>query len=408
MASTPETSYSSSDGYCRASRTKAQCGPALSNLPSPQRSDLAFVSHEDEEYATEGVEDIQPVYRAIWDSFCGLPVQENPKFHLEQSSYELLYHKLSEHRGLLQYFEDKIRKDWNASTGRLTLNFMATRIHDIFKEKLVQVLTQELDRIGREPSLRPFRNKITSAGHSKIQKKGPLRAPVFDKSPDGQLIYRSALYPPFVFEIAYSQREVSLHNTVEEFFENAPGKICTVLAVEIEYAEEKDRLAEGHQHAASVSLWNTEPTEDGIDIHCLMDSRPFRDRDGSHLPGHVAMSFSSFLPIKERSKLPRAARDAEVRLDFAELSEFVRIAEEAQRISDKGISPSPSISPAAPRPKKLRWLDEGGNDTRETTMAEPKRRRIHSPGGLSVRSRTRSASRLRRSDLIRSMSLTAT
>lgn len=412
MASTPDTSFSSTDGCYRASRSKARSGSRLSKLPSPQRSESSAGTHEDQERATEGVlDDIQPVYQAIWDSFCGLAVPENPTYHLDQILYELLYHKLAEHGGLLQYFEDDIRKSWNAATGKLTLHFMATRVHELFKEKLGLAIHQELDRIARKPSLLPFRNKITSAGHSRVQKKGTFRAPVFDKSPDGQLIYKSALYPPFIFEIAYSQREKSLQETVDEFFENAPGKICTILAVEIEYAEAKDRLAEDHHHAASVSLWTTEPTEDGIDIHCLMNAQRFRNRDGSHLPGIVAMPFSSFLPIKERNKLPSTAIDAEaeVHLDFADLSEFVRLAEVAQRISDEGISPSPSVSPApAPsptRPKKLRWLDHEGNVTREAKMIEPKRRRLQSPSRLPVRPQTRSASRPRRSDRLRSMSV---
>lgn len=410
MASTPDTSFSSTDGCYRTSRSKARSGSRLSKLPSPQRSDSSTGTHEDEERATDGVlDDFQPVYQAIWDSFCGLTVPENPTFHLDQTLYELLYRKLAEHDGLLQYFENDIRKSWNAATGKLTLQFMATRVHELFKEKLGLAIHQELDRIARKPSLRPFRKKILSAGHSKVQKKGTLRAPVFDKSPDGQFIYKSALYPPFVFEIAYSQREQSLQATVDEFFENAPGKICTVLAVEIEYAEAKDRLAEDHHHAASVSLWTTEPTEDGIDIHCLMNAQRFRNRDGSHLSGTVAMPFSSFLPIKERSKLPPTATDAEVHLNFVDLSEFVRLAEEAQRISDKGISPSPSVSPAAEpsptRPTKLRWLDHQGNVTREAKMIEPKRRRLQSPSRLPVRPQTRPASRPRRSDRLRSMSV---
>lgn len=82
------------------------------------------------------------------------------------------------------------------------------------------------------------------------------------------------------------------------------------------------------------------------------------------------MPFSSCLPIKERNKLPRAASHPEVHLDFCYLWKFVRLSEEAQRIADKGISPSPSVSPvlSQPRPKKLRWRDHEGNITRETNM----------------------------------------
>ncbi|POS73848.1 hypothetical protein DHEL01_v207753 [Diaporthe helianthi] len=376
---------------------------ALSKLPSPRlsprRSDTSTEKHMIER---EQDSDIQPVYRAIWNLFCGLPVDAgspsptNPTFLLDQKLYELLFHKLSEHGGLLTFFEDEIRKDWDASTGRLTLRLMApTHLHGLSQQSLEHAITKELDRVGGKPSLRPFRAKINSGGHSRIRKKdgGFSRAPLFEKSPDGQWLYDSSLHPPFVFEIVYSKGEKSLRKVIQEFFEAMPGKICTILALEIDY--DKSRLAEGYHCAASVSLWTSEPNEESFDIHCLLDAQQFRDSDGNPQPGHVAIPFSSFLPIKERDKLPRAGKgpSAELRISFADLAEFVHLAEKRQLMDDKGISPSPSTFPvpepsgSSSRRTKIRWLDQEGNITRETNIPEAKRRKSRSTTarGLSYR-----------------------
>lgn len=53
--------------------------------------------------------------------------------------------------------------------------------------------------------------------------------------------YKGAPYPPFVFEIVYSQNEKNLLEKAKEYF--AEVHICTVLAFDINCAYRAGRLA---------------------------------------------------------------------------------------------------------------------------------------------------------------------
>lgn len=149
MASTPETSFSSDEGCARPSNVKAGEKAALFRLPSPQRSDS--------ETNDDAHEAIQQAYQAIWDSFCGWPAQENLTFNIQdQQSYERLYQKLAKHQGPLQYFEDDLRKDWNATTGELTLKLMATTLHEVVKERLKPATFHPVGAISDMWSISPI------------------------------------------------------------------------------------------------------------------------------------------------------------------------------------------------------------------------------------------------------------
>lgn len=394
MASTPGASFSSKEDSPRANKRPHTAHP--SRLPTPQASDDSSVIEENSDEA------IQQAYHAIWNNFCGLPDSclYNPTFQLQnQRSYELLYQSLEQQPGLRQYFDEECRQDWSAATGELRLRFMALPIHEVFKELLGDTIKQELSRIKNDtPGLRPFCQRLVSGGHSKVLKtSGTSHLPVFVKSPDGQLQYRGQRYPTFLFEIAYSQRNQSLLQTVNELFEALPGRIGTVLAVDIDYRERKARKANMHSHSARISLWTSMLEDDEVTIQCLVDAEVFRSSDGSAMPGEIAIPFELLLPRKEREKLP--VRGEALRLNFGYLSALVDIAEERQYINDKSVSGSPP-----PQPKRLRWVDAQGTVTRREELPVPKRQRTATDSGAPPSSRTRSRSQPRRSSRVRSVS----
>lgn len=399
MASTPDTSFSSSAESPRGrSRKKTRDAAALPTLPSPQRSDTD----------TDGARDLTDgPYQTIWDHFCGLPPPASSiVFDLrDQATFESLYERLDRQPGLLSFFEENIWKEWDADTGVLLLRLvpMAELIHEVTKVELDYAIKTELNRIARDiPALQPLRDKIIQAGHAHVRKKTrQSRAPTFWKVPDGQIIAQGHRYPPFIVEVAYSQTEKELLDTVRTYFTKLPGKVCTILSINIQFAEEQKRKSPGHFHAASVSLWTSALSEDNgndILIRHAIDAE-FRDNKGQPVPGTVNIPLESFLPLKERDQYNIPAH-AELRLDFSDLASYVALGEARQRESDKSVSRSPT-----PQPKqrvRVLFTDVDGAIVDEHTM--PSKRRRAGSTAMTSRPRTRSQSRPRRSSRIRSRS----
>lgn len=387
MVSTPDTSFSSRAGCPRGrSKKTIRDAPPLPLLPSPQQSDCDSAHDLTDE-----------PYQIIWDHFCGLPPSASSiTFDLGgQATFEHLYERLDRRPGLLSYFEEQLWKEWDADTGVLLLRLvpMAEPMHEVLKMKLDRAIDAELDRIARDmPALQPLREKIIQASHSHVKKKTRRsRAPEFWKVPDGQTHFASQgyRYPPFLVEVAYSQDEKELLNTVKTYFTRRfPGKICTILSIKVQWAEEHRRKLPGHFHAASVSLWTSASAEDDdVLIRHVVDAS-FRDDKGRALPGAVAIPLASFLPLKERDSYDIPAH-AELRLDFADLAGYVELGEARQRERDRTASRSPTPQQPEKRVRVL-FADTAGAVVEEHTMPS-KRRRTGSPPA-TARPRTRSQS----------------
>ncbi|KAJ2998889.1 hypothetical protein NUW58_g180 [Xylaria curta] len=228
MTSTPETSFSSGGAdltrvSSRPHTTETACyekrkKPVADTLPSPRHSDYSstdpadasdvdfwsagsFDSDSEDEPAQDDA--LQQAYRVIWDHFCGFtPKEEQPTFHLRnQRTYRKLHAILSKTSGLLAHFQEKIRKDWNALTGVLTLRLMITAVHELCQEGIVAALKEELDRLATlYPSLRTFRDRVWSGGHLSVYRKGKFRVPWYEASPDGQFICDGRIC--FILEVA--------------------------------------------------------------------------------------------------------------------------------------------------------------------------------------------------------------
>lgn len=402
MASTPDTSFESDDFKPRGRATQRKGSPTL-ELPSPRSSEARDDDlHELAVEAARCTNAIEAAYQTLWASFCGLPWsgQSNPTFRLDQEAYERLYDRLAQHPGLLEYFEEDIRKDWSAGT--LTLLFMSSPLHDFFKELVAEAINKELDRVAEaHPVLQPYRRNILSGGTASIQKRkrrSQSRAPTFDKSPDGQWHYVGAAYPPFILEVAYSQDEENLNDKVAQFYEHLPGEICTVLGFDIAYAKRSIRKRPGYSHAASLSLWTSEGNGDTLEVDCTVDGqRLYQDGHGhGQLPGELLLPFKVFLPFRERVNMPPAG-DENVVLTHAQLCELLGRAEERQRVIDERDSLSPP-----PQPFKKIQFKKRGLVTRAVEL--DKRRRTEAGSGASSAGprRTRSASQPRRSSRLRS------
>ncbi|KAI1149896.1 hypothetical protein F4825DRAFT_428700 [Nemania diffusa] len=382
MAWSPKISFSTKGGRKKRSIDALPDNKGTTSaLPSPPEHSYTDGSDENgdedvaekDKRADDAEKTIEQVYQTVWDAFCGLSTESFPTFQLRgQRSYEELCHRFQKHRGLLEYFEDQIRVDWDASTGLLTLRLISSVVHEIVQDHLVIAIHDELDRIAKEiPTLQAIRKNIITSGHTKLQKrKKGARAPQFSKAPDGQFRYKGEPYPPFIIEVAYSQEERNLLSKVKEIFREFPGGVCTVLTIDINYERPDVRKADDHPQGASVSLWaSTQEDDDTIGIEKVIDSRIFRGADGQTIPGDLVLPFAMLLPLHKRSEITESARDAELRISFASLSKSVQIAKEEGRILEASPSPSPS-----PRPQKLRFRDKDGNVTGEMDVGpRPKR-----------------------------------
>ncbi|KAJ3578460.1 hypothetical protein NPX13_g2101 [Xylaria arbuscula] len=142
MASTPGSSFSDRSGALHTDTNDRKTTRAI--LP-PSPSTVRFTDNSDIDGATEA-------YNIIWDSFCGLPTRDAyPSFSLpDQQAYDRLCEKVSEHDGLLSYFNESLRKDWNAETGILTLRLMPSPMHEHFQDCLIDAIKKELNRIATE------------------------------------------------------------------------------------------------------------------------------------------------------------------------------------------------------------------------------------------------------------------
>ncbi|KAI1158794.1 hypothetical protein F5B18DRAFT_656318 [Nemania serpens] len=391
MASTPATSFGSNPKQQRSDT------PAL---PSPVQTSCSDTEHTSTDWALEHDTDcdtveatdnetIERAFQTIWDRFCALPTEKYPTFHFrEPTSFDILQRQLHEHVGLSGFVEDQVRQDWNADTCDLTLRLMPTFIHDYFQESVTLILAAELDRIAREsPELQATRLNILQGGHTDITRKhqfareksssvkgnsSTTRTAVdFQKSPDGQFVFKGAKFPPFIFEIAYSEEEKKIWRKTQEYFSKIPG--VTVLSFDLDYASPRMRRADRHTHSACASMATSmrhpeHPTT--VVVKKLAEAEIFRDA-GQVIQGELEIPFTLFVPIEQRDGLPAAAGGACVHLDFVDLDRILHDAEEQQRFHDATPTPEPE---AAELIDRIMWEEKDGEVLTTLISEEPKPR----------------------------------
>ncbi|KAI0439747.1 hypothetical protein F4803DRAFT_27392 [Xylaria telfairii] len=420
MDSTPSTSFSSNDSHWRRDSTKhgrdsyerdsgkkRDCDSFA--LPSPSQT-LDINPRTDTDSQGEGEDEdedkslheraIDQAYKAIWNNFCGLPPLNHVSvFHIGcQRAYEKLHHKLADREGLLDHYKESVRRGWDEDTGDLILRLGMTTLHEVVAAEVIRAIIKEVDRIEQEnPSLAGYCRNMISANSSSVSKKRKGSAvPYYDKCPDGQLRYKGTRYPPLILEVAYSQDERNVRQKAEDVLKRLPGQVCTVLALDIGYADPETRKPKTHSHQASVSTWVSIAKRNGsLDIK-RAKAKVFRDESGKPVPGEILLPFDIVLPIEVRPEVPSPAPS--IRLSFELLSKIVNDAEECQRLDDDD---QPDTVADV---KVVRFLDENDELEEEHPLPPPKRRKPSSQAGDLPLRRTRSTSEPRRSNRLRASS----
>ncbi|KAI0465726.1 hypothetical protein F4859DRAFT_347199 [Xylaria cf. heliscus] len=316
-------------------------------LPSPEQTDysdtdtassFASASASVSASASESYADretINEAFQTIKNIFYGLlPAEPYLIFHFETpSSFQSLRNKLenSAFAGLFEFFEQKLRFDWNADTGDLLLRLMGCFLHDTFMEGVKKMLQAELNRIAENPELKETCETIISGGTSMIKIHDGL-----EKSPDGQMGTIDSRTPSLITEVAYSEHGTHVLNKTNEYFHGLYN--CTVLAFDIRYAPPPVRGVENYAHRGTVSLSTSEQWDDNdgnahLSIHKLVVAEVFRS-PGQAIEGKVEIPFPCLVPFEKRKDLPMAAYDPIVCLSFADLADLLSQCEQGQRIRE--------------------------------------------------------------------------
>ncbi|KAK7727924.1 hypothetical protein SLS53_009437 [Cytospora paraplurivora] len=310
------------------------------------------------------------------------------------------------------YLGDKLRHDYDPSTGDLVLRIMPSAIHECFTASLAGRITDWIRRIevagasneGDEAladqgiirrllaeaatKIRPGR---TSNIVLKVQPDTEDELPSHNsttsatKSPDDQYCYGDFRYPPFVIEVAYSQKGKNLPRLAKQYYECSDAAIKTVLTVDIKYmnlAMRKDKARPQRQVTRSQSASQTRREQQltaAISLYRgdtrVFHNRPFRGPDGNHQPGSLSISLLDFMPDSEVTRLEETLRrkigerargnnlirdmltdHATLEIPFQDLCSDLVAAQKLQDIRDKTPSPPPLLPPAA-QTEDLRMLD---------------------------------------------------
>ncbi|KAI1753485.1 hypothetical protein F4782DRAFT_529362 [Xylaria castorea] len=234
---------------------------------------------------------IERAQLVIEDSYQSQLVPHYPTFCFQgKRSYEKLRRKLQDGDGcLLRYFDESLRKDWNAETGELALRLMPSSLYELVEELLVDAIKGELDRVAKaNHSLQAIRKDIRDSSHASLHNSS-IEYPVsVYKPPDGQFFYDDIRGAPFVIEISYSEKEHELLTRIKEYFIYLHS-VSTVLAVDIEYAPPEIPQAPDYTHRATVCLWTAKRTGETIDIQRHKKAN-FRG-NGQAVPGQLIIPF---------------------------------------------------------------------------------------------------------------------
>ncbi|KAI1129451.1 hypothetical protein F5Y10DRAFT_238274 [Nemania abortiva] len=330
----------------------------------------SFTSTNTDESSDDDSE-VQRAQETIEASYRCHPLLDDSTFRLNERSYEKLRQGLQV-SGLLRYFDEEVRSDWNPETGKLTLRAATSCVHNVTNALLVDAIKKELDRVAeKHHDLRRDREKLGDGNCCSLSNAPTNRASSLHKSPDGQFYYDGVRGSPFIIEIAYSERKENLEAKICEYFRGIPS-VCTILAIDIDYPTSQERLDRHHKRRATISLWTAERTDDNHTTVKCHRNEVFRQHRGRASPGQLAIPFKFFLPPGKRTNKP--VQDEVLVFPYRSLAGMVKKAEDRQRLADR-----PSQHPP-PKRLTLTFVDENDNVVKvDSGEPEAKRRRANPP-----------------------------
>ena len=305
-------------------------------------------------------------------------------FRLSPAELAELEQEIEEDEHLWGWYEDKCRYDYDPTEGRYTLR-MPSAVHEFFiadVERAIidgiaacvenleksgdydgDVIAKALREVhpGRSPTLYLNAPKLENSSQ-KSRTSGEEAEVVVRRSPDATFFHPSALLPPLVVEVSYSQQRKELPRLAESYIVDSQHAIRCVIGLDIPYAEKKksrvlrkDEFAK-EEKAATGSVWrpSTEADEDGDEVGICrqdMDASPFRTASGEPCTGVLELALSDLLPSSVLSPLPASAANEKISIPFADLAAFLTTAERFAKLPPKSEAAS-SYAPKRFRKRK--------------------------------------------------------
>lgn len=248
---------------------------------------------------------------------------------------------------LLEFFQDKLRHDWDPDCGILVLRLMASPVHETLREDLyddIKGRLRDLASSAADPDMSRHIAMIRSGGHASLQLESDSlenpshkKAMEAEKSPDCRMNYGDTVRPQFVIEIAYSQKRASLQKLARDYYVGSEGEIKTVVTIDINYNPPDLRLSSAScpstcDQSAKFCLYRG-PRQ-------ICKDQAFRDKAGNPVEGgDLKLLLSDFIPDSVlgqlRRPLRRQAKTMPIDISASQLCQYLARGEHRQALEDR-------------------------------------------------------------------------
>lgn len=214
------------------------------------------------------------------------PSPQTETVTLPRDQYSELLKKLENDQPVWDYALDKVRWNYNPSTGLLEIR-MPTPVHDFFATSVAGEISKLLERLAEQGnSASEFAAKISNGGSSRIfLRDGTTEdgqqadsSNFLQRQPDAQFQHCDAVYPGVVLEVSYSQRGENLKKAANDYILHSNGDIKAVIGIDVNYGGTKE---------STISLWRPSYTREAgeeldiLDVQQEIEYQPFRAADGT-------------------------------------------------------------------------------------------------------------------------------
>lgn len=315
--------------------------------------------------------------------------------------------------GLLAYFENTLRSDYNPRRGQLVLRLMESVLHEWVSNSIFGAIRDQIHALAAERQDTVFSTLVgdigLAAGRTSLDLSGEVTvtndagtrsATVRNRRcPDGQLRFKSTPperpnppyrfpgchLPQMVIETGYSQKTRALQGLAWDYYVESHGTIKTVLTISLEdvyRGRRKTASDDTSNHKASLCLYR------GPDRIC--HDVVFRSADGQPVDGSLQLLLSDLVPDEVLEHISPQVRGrikgTQISIPFNRLCDFLKEGEREQSVDDAKKAP-------APRPntrKRPNWERDPDSDDNggEGSAADPNSPVLRGAGRAQMRIRS--------------------
>ena len=240
------------------------------------------------------------------------------------SAYETFLDKLPTTYG--EVF-DKLRYDWDAAKGELTLR-MPTAIHEVFVTQITMLLDQKVEHAVSK--YQDLAEKYMPAGSTDLTDDMGNK-----RSPDGSWYFDDNHNPSFILEVAHSQQSEDARAKAEKTHAGSEGQTKTIVAFDIEYwnPEGCNRRSDTNEaRACDYTIYRGASSRDDDGTTYSLDDSvtgTINPDPGDETPALV-MTVADFTPQESRTPMPAD----QIVLTHGEIQSVLNRAERIQKKLD--------------------------------------------------------------------------